>query len=288
MIEQEMQSQSTLRPQAHDLAVYDSGNRPHPVWEELAAAWRYRDLVIQLVARDIKVRYKRSVLGVAWTMLNPLGTMIVLTFVFSHLFRFTLPHYPVYVLSGILLWNLFSQSTTAAMSQLIWGAALLNRIYVPRTLFALSALGTGLVNVVIALLPLIAIMLITGMRVTPAILWLPAPLLLTAMFTLGVALLLSSVAVAFPDVVETYQIVLSAWYFVTPILYPKTILPATVQMWMNFNPMYYLVEAFRAPVYVGWPAGANTLLAAAGSAVVVLVVGWVAFTARADDIVYRV
>ena len=97
--------------------IYDSARRPLPFWEELVEAWRYRDMVVQLVARDMKVRYKRSVLGIAWTMLNPLMMMVVLTLVFSHLFRVALPHYPIYVLSAMVLWNFFAQSTTAAMIQ---------------------------------------------------------------------------------------------------------------------------------------------------------------------------
>ena len=119
--------------------VYDSANRPHPFWEELREIWRYRNLATQFVGRDIKTRYKRSFLGMAWTMLNPLLMMIVLTLVFSHLFRFELPRYPVYLLSALVLWNFFAQSTTAAMSQLVWGGALLTRIYMPRTIFAISS-----------------------------------------------------------------------------------------------------------------------------------------------------
>ena len=267
--------------------IYDSARRPLPFWEELVEAWRYRDMVVQLVARDMKVRYKRSVLGVAWTMLNPLMMMVVLTLVFSHLFRVALPHYPIYVLSAMVLWNFFAQSTTAAMSQLVWGGTLLTRIYMPRTVFALAAVGTGLVNLVLSLVPLAAIMLATGVPLRPALAWLPILILLTAMFALGVGLLLSALAVSFPDVVDMYQIVLSAWYFLTPLLYPKTILPEAYHWWFNLNPMYHLVEAFRAPIYAGWPAGPHTLMAATAASCVALILGWVVFTARADEIVYR-
>lgn len=273
---------------AEQLPVYDSIRRAPPFWEELVEAWRYRDLIWQLVARDIRLRYKRSALGVAWTMLNPLGMMIVLTVVFSHLFRISLPHYPVYVLSGMLLWNLFAQSTTAAMSQLIWGGPLLSRIYVPRTLFALSAVGTGLVNLVLALVPLSLIMLVTGVPLRPVLIWLPIPILLTAIFTLGAALVLSGLGVSFPDLVDMYQIAISAWYFLTPILYPKTILPEASWWWFNLNPMYHLVEAFRAPVYLGVAPSLQTLITAIMAAVAMFSLGWMIFTARADEIAYRV
>src|SRR5881628_2098734 len=104
--------------------VYDSARRPAPPIEELQELWRYRSLVVQLVSRDIKTRYKRSVLGVAWTMLNPLMMMLVLTLVFSNLFRFSVQHYPVYMLSAQIMWTFFAQTTTAAMSNLIWGGSL--------------------------------------------------------------------------------------------------------------------------------------------------------------------
>lgn len=271
-----------------ELPVYDSTNRPAPFVEELVQAWRYRELIAQLVARDIKVRYKRSMLGVAWTMLHPLAMMLVLTVVFSHVFRITIAYYPVYVLSAMILWNLFSQSTMSAMQQLLWGGPLLTRIYVPRTLFALSSVGTGLVNLGLSLVPLLVIMLLTGVPIRPALMWLPVPIFLAAMFCLGTALLLSTFAISFPDVVDMYQIVLSAWYFLTPILYPKTILPEASRWWFNLNPMYHLVELFRSPIYSGSPAGPHTLAAAVVGSVCILVLGWAVFTARADEIAYRV
>lgn len=268
--------------------VYDSADRPPPSWEEFVAVWRYRDLIAQFLARDLKVRYKRSLLGVAWTMLNPLAMMLVLAVVFSHVFRITLPHYPVYVLSGMVLWNLFAQTTTAAIHQLVWGGPLLTRIYVPRTLFAVSAVGTGLVNLGLALAPLALIMAVTGVPFRPALLWLPLAILLTALFALGVALLLSIMAVAFPDVLDMYQIVLSLWYFLTPIMYPVTILPESSRWWLNLNPMYHLLEVFRAPIHVGVPAGMHTVAAATAAALGVVLAGWLIFSARADEIAYRV
>ena len=270
-----------------EVLVYDSARRRSPFWEEFLELWTYRDLVFQLVARDIKVRYKRSVLGVAWTMLNPLMMMVVLTLVFSHLFRFDVAHYPVYLLSAMVLWNFFAQSTTAAMSQLVWGGALITRIYVPRTVFAFSAVGTGLVNLFLALVPLLAIMVATGVPLTSSLIWVPLAVFLAAMFTLGIGLLLSCFAVSFPDVVDMYQIVLSAWYFLTPVVYPKTILPADYAWWLNLNPMYHLIEAFRAPIYVGSPASPHTLIAAGAAAVCTLLLGWWVFTSRADEIAYQ-
>jgi ABC-type polysaccharide/polyol phosphate export permease len=255
--------------------------------EELVEAWRYRDLIAQLVQRDIRTRYKRSVLGVAWTMLNPLLMMTVLTLVFSHLFRFELRDYPVYLLSAQILWVFIAQATTAAMSQLLWGGALLTKIYVPRTVFAFAAVGTGLVNLVFSIVPLLLIAIAIHAPLGPSLLLLPIPIVLAAAFALGVGLLLSTIAVAFPDIVEMYQVFLTAWYFCTPIMYPKSIIPENYQWLLNLNPAYHLVEAFRAPVYAASSAGPATLATAAIVSVMALVIGWIVFTGRADEIPYK-
>lgn len=268
--------------------IYDSAERSLPFIEEFKELVRYRDLLVQLIARNIKTRYKRSALGILWTMLNPLLMMLVLSFVFSEVFRFSIKHYAAYALAGLSLWNFFAQTTTGAMSELIWGGGLLNRIYVPRAIFALSALGTGLVNLFLACVPLFLIMLITGVPVRPTILILPLPILLTAMFALGVALFLSRVAAYFADVVDMYQILLTAWMYATPIIYPKEIIPKNLHWLFNLNPMYHLIEIFRAPLYIGWFAGPKTVAAAVVAAVFTLAFGWLYFTGKADELAYRI
>jgi len=213
--------------------------------------------------------------------------MVVLTLVFSHLFRWDLPHYPVYLLSGTLLWNFFAQTTTLAAQQLVWGGALLSRIYVPRTVFAVSALGTGLVNLTLALIPLGLIMLVTGVSFHPALIFLPLSIFLAAAFTLGISLLLSSVAPLFPDIVEMYQVILTAWYFLTPIFYPVKILPPQYRFWLKLNPMHHLIAAFRGPIYEGVFLSGEGLLGTMVLALGTLSLGWFIFTKRADSIIYR-
>jgi len=267
--------------------IYDTLSRRVVFLEELAEVWRYRDLIVQLVGRDIKVRYKRSVLGVAWTMLNPLGMMLILTFVFSYMFRFELPRYPVYVLSGLILWNFFAQSTTSAVTQLIWGAPLISRIFVPRTAFAISAVVTGLVNTLISLLPMGFIMVLEGVPITPWQTAIIIPVALLAIFSLGVGLFISTFAVAFPDVVDMYQIVLLAWYFLTPVFYPESALPYGIRSLLKFNPMYHFIGAFRAPIYFGLPPEPQSLAAGFAASISTLVVGWLVYTAQADKIPLR-
>jgi ABC-2 type transport system permease protein len=272
----------------YEIPVYDSGRRRLPIIAEVQELFRYRDLLFQMVARNIKTRYKRSVLGILWTLLNPLLMMLVLTVVFSEVFRLRTHHYAAYALSGLVLWNFFAQTTSNAMSELVWGSGLLNRIYLPRALFPATALGTGLANFMLSLIPLFIIMLVTGVPLRPALLSLPLPILLTAMFALGVSLFLSTLAVYFADVLEMYQILLTAWMYFTPIIYPREIIPARLQPLLKLNPMYHLLETFRAPLYAGWFAGPKTVAAATVASVVALAVGWWVFARKADEFAYRI
>jgi ABC-2 type transport system permease protein len=266
---------------------YDSADRAPLPFEELRQVLRYRYLILQLLRRDLLTRYKRSVLGVAWTMLNPLGMMLVLTIAFSQVFS-DIEGYSAYVLSGLMAWNLFAQSSNAAIVNLVWGGELLKRIYIPRTSFALAAIGTGVINAVISIFPLLIVILVNGLPIPWTILLLPIPILLIAMFSLGVGLFLSSFAVYYPDVAEMYKIVLTAWMYMSAIIYPVEILPGWARILINFNPMYWLVKFFRALIYAGeippWPDIWPSVVVS----VFVLVLGWWMFASRADEMAYRV
>jgi ABC-type polysaccharide/polyol phosphate export permease len=267
--------------------VYDSAQRGPAALEELRELWRYRDLVFQLVRRDIVARYKRSVLGIAWTMIQPLGMMVVLTVIFSRLFN-QLPGYPVYVLSGLIAWTFFSQTTVVGMHQMVWGGTLLHRIYVPRTAFCVAAIGTGLVNIVLSLVPLLFLALILGTSLHLSLVFVPVAIVLLGAFALGVSLILSTLAISFPDVAEMYQVILLAWMYLTPVIYPEQILSGTLTQWIfRLNPMYYLVKVFRAPLYEGVFPDWGTLGIAAGVAILTLLLGWVFFTSQSDQFTYR-
>src|SRR5215510_14896782 len=210
--------------------TYDSQLRKSPAIEELFDVIKYRDLIYQLIRRDIVARYKRSVLGVVWTMLQPLGMMLVMTIVFSQLFG-RVEGYSLYLLSGLVAWNFFSQTTTAAIYQIVWGGALMRRIYIPHTAFSISSVGTGAVNLILSLIPLLLIMLITQRPITWAIMFIPIPIILLTAFALGVGLMLSTLAVQFPDIKEMYLIIIQAWMYLTPIMYPEDIIPSAYRNW---------------------------------------------------------
>jgi ABC-type polysaccharide/polyol phosphate export permease len=268
--------------------VYDSLKRGPVALEELRGLIKYRDLVYQLVRRDVVSRYKRSALGILWTMLHPLGMMIVLTVVFSQLFS-RVQGYPVYVLSGLVAWTFFSQTTTAAMTQMVWGSTLLQRIYLPRTAFVVSAIGTGLVNLLLALVPLLIMVLVVGLPLSWAVAFLPVSIALLTAFCLGVGLLFSAWAIYFPDVAEMYQVILIAWLYMTPIIYPPEVIPESYRYWFfHLNPMYYFVQVFRQPLYEGRLPSADVLLGSTLISILMLVLGWIVFSSRADEFTYRI
>ncbi len=266
--------------------TYDSQKRRSPALEEFWDIIQYRDLVFQLVRRDIVARYKRSLLGITWTMLQPLGMMLVLTLVFSQLFN-RIDGYAAYVLGGMMPWIFFSQTTTAAIQESVWGGALTRRIYIPYTAFPAASIGTGLVNFVLSLIPLFAMVLIVGRPIRPTILFLPFPILLLSIFTLGVGLLLSGMAVRFPDIAEMYQIILQAWMYLTPIMYPAEILPEAIRKYLLvLNPMYYLILLFRVPIYDGVMPSPALILASTVIAVVTFIIGWIYFSHQSDKFAY--
>lgn len=172
---------------------YDSAHQQLRIFSEIRSLFKYRHLINELISRNIKSRYKRSVLGVAWTMINPLLTMLVLYIVFSQLFAISIPRYAVYLLSGLLLWNFFAQSTVAAIRDLVWSGGLLQRISIPRSLFALAAVGTGLVNLLLALIPLAIIGFISGSKLSWALFFLPLALILAAIFSFHYRTLFASI-----------------------------------------------------------------------------------------------
>jgi ABC-type polysaccharide/polyol phosphate export permease len=268
--------------------VYDSSQRRSPLAEEFLALLQYRDLLYQLVSRNLKTRYKRSILGVVWTLLNPILTMIVLTLVFSSLFRFNIPHYPVYILCGQTAWLFFSSVTHGSMGEMLWSGTLIQRIYMPKSVFPLASLGAGLVNLFISLIPLFAIAIVVGVKITPALLVIPLAIILLAIFALGIGLFVSAVAVFFADMLPVYEVILTVWMYATPIIYPIEIIPGRWQWLFRLNPLFYFVRLFRAPLFEGVVPGWQFWLIGVGFALAALIIGSLVFTSKTKEYAYRI
>jgi homopolymeric O-antigen transport system permease protein len=274
-------------PQTTALAVYDSADREPRAIEECKALWKYRSLVVELVIRDIKIRYKRSVLGVFWTMLAPLLNMVALTLVFSALLKQQIENYPVYFMTGSLFWTFFSQSTSSAASQTTESNEMAKRIYIPRSVFVTSAIGVGLVNLGLSIVPLVVILVATGFPLHTTWYFLPVAIAIETLFAAGVAFILFTLASRFTDVREMYLVLVQTWFFLTPIVYHPSIVPAKYRLALWLNPMYFLLQTFRKPIYDGVLPASRLLLISAALSIVVFVTGWIYFANRADQFAYR-
>lgn len=252
--------------------------------------FRYRDLVRALVARDLKVRYRRSALGFLWTMLQPLLMMLVLQLVFSQIFviRLDYGNYPIYALAGVLFWNFFSQSIVASMNSLRGNAQLLQKLPVPKVVFPLATVISGVVNLVFALVPLLVMLLVTGHGLPPALLFLPVAILLAALFTLGAGLLLSPLAVFFSDVVELIGVLLTLLMYLTPVIYPKEIVPEHLRWVIRFNPIRSILEVFRDPIYQREIPPLSHLTVSLAIAVLAFLIGAWVFRRSSDRIPFYI
>ncbi len=257
----------------------------------LREIFQYRDLVLALVARELKVRYRRSAIGFLWTMLQPLLMMLVLQLVFSSIFKFKLDfgNYPVYALAGLLFWNFFSQSIVASMNSLRGNAPLLRKLPVPKEVFPLATVLSGVINLCFALVPLLLILLVTRHPLTPALLFLPVSILLAGLFTLGAGLLLSPLSVFFSDVVEMIGVVLSILMYMTPVIYPMSILEGSKYLpLVRFNPVRSILEVFRDPIYQGEIPPLSHLTVCLGIALASLAIGAYVFRRSSDRIPFYI
>lgn len=245
--------------------------------DELRDLAQQRSLLRELVHRDLTVRYKRSFLGFFWTMLHPLLLMLIFAAVFSTLFRFQTPHYETYFLSAYVAWNFFSQTVVNAMASVAWNGHLMKRVRVPLSIFTISTAVSGLVNLFLSMIVLLAIMLALRVPIRPAVLYLPVSLLILFVFTLGVSLALTAISVYFGDVREMVAAGMPALMYLTPIIYPIAIVPERFQWMVRANPLMYIVELVRLPIYYRLVPSMRIAGGGAVVAVFALVIGWMVF-----------
>lgn len=250
-----------------------AGQRP-TLRRECAQVWARWELLVNLVSRDLTVRYKRSLLGFLWSFLHPLIFMAVLTLVFGTLFAQRTPNYSAYLLSAYLAFQYFLQTTTKAMASMSWNGPLLKRIYVPTSIFPLSVALSGLVNLFLSFLPMFVVMAVAGVPFSWSLLFLPVGGLLLFVFVLGCSLGLCSLAVYFDDVRLMYEAGIYSVMYLTPIFYPLEIVPERFRPIIFANPLYYFCELIRQPVFTGRLPGLETIAIAAVWAVGMLFVGW--------------
>ena len=215
--------------------------------QSLAMFVKYRHLLFNLIGRDLKVKYRRSVLGILWSVLNPLLMMLVITAVFSNIFKFNIEHFPVYYLTGYTLFNFFSEATNICNSSILEASALIKKVYIPKYIFPLEKVTFALVNMLFSLIAMALIYAVTQTPIHWTALLFPIPIIYTFCFALGMGLLLSALTVYFRDILHLYGVVLTAWMYLTPIFYPvdPQAIPAFMLTVFKFNPLYHFVTYNR-------------------------------------------
>lgn len=234
-------------------------------------------ILSSLVSKDFKLKYRRSVLGVLWSVLNPLFMMIILSAVFSYFFRFQIENFPVYLILGQTLFNFMADATSTAMSSIIGSAALIKKIRIRKIIFPLEKVTFSLVNFAISLIAVAVVMIFFQIAPTVNMLLLPFLLVLVFMFSLGLGLMLSALVVYFRDIEHLWGVLITAWTYFTPLFYPVEILPPWAMQVMQWNPMYYYVSYFREIMLYGTTPGFHETLLCVVFAVVTLIVGIVIF-----------
>ena len=246
---------------------------------------RYAFLIKQLVSRDFKTKYKRSVLGMAWSFLNPLLTMSVQYIVFSTLFKSDIPNYPVYLLSGIVFMNFFNEAVSMGMTSITGNASLIKKVYMPKYIYPVSRILSSLVNFALAILPLFLVMLFTGTPFRPSLLLLVFDILCLLGFVTGMGLLLTTAMTFFQDTQFLWGVASLMWMYLTPVFYPESIIPAKLLTLYHMNPMYQYITFARICIIDGVSPEPMAYMWCIISSLVVLALGVVTFKKNQDKFV---
>ena len=255
---------------------------------ELRAIFRYRFLLNNLVSRDIKTKYRRSILGILWSVLNPLLMMLVLTTVFSTIFQFRTSDFSVYYLTGSLLFNFFSESTTLSMTSIIQSSGLIKKVYVPKLIFPLEKCLYGLVNMLFSLIAAVIVFLIVGVTPHWTMLLFIVPILYLFVFNFGLSLIVVTMNTFFRDIGYLYSVLITVWMYLTPIIYPISILPAWALPFMRLNPLYHYIEYFRNVTLYGVLPGARDNLICIGFSLVFLLLGLFIFRKKQNKFIFYI
>ena len=239
--------------------------------------FNYIPLMQELVKRDLKVKYRRSILGYLWSLLNPLLMMCVMSYVFSEIFQSTIPNFPLYLICGQTLWNFFNESTTLAMHSVVHNGALIKKVYIPKFIFPLSRITSSFVTMSFSLIAILVVMLFTNATIYWTIFLFWVPLLFLFIFCCGIGLILSALSTYFRDITHLYGVLTLAWMYATPIFYDPAILPENVRGTLEWNPMYHFISFFRNLILNGQIPSGDVWLICISSSLAMLAVGLLIF-----------
>ncbi|HTU47529.1 MAG TPA: ABC transporter permease [Bryobacteraceae bacterium] len=254
------------------------------VWE----TYRYRELIWALAMKELKIRYKRSVLGFLWALLNPMLLMLVLSVVFSTIMKINIPNYPIFLLSVLLPWTFFAQSLSYAVESIVGNADLIKKVRVSKLVFPVAAVISNLINLLLSMIPLALIVLVMRHPFHITWLYLPVPLLALTIFTLGATFFFAAANVYYRDVAHILQILLQAWFYVTPIIFSIDFFPAHYRWIFKLNPIQFVLNGFRLSVYYGLLPTPQSIAVSFICAFAALFIGFSIFHRHQNDFVFYV
>jgi lipopolysaccharide transport system permease protein len=258
--------------------------RPSRGWSSLNLRdlWEYRELLYFLTWRDIKVRYKQTVLGASWAILQPFFTMVVFSLFFGRLAGVPSDNipYPIFSYAALVPWQFFANGLTNSTNSLVASANLITKVYFPRLVVPIAAVLSGVVDFALAFVVLLGMMLFYGIAPTAQVVWLPLLLVLALVTSLGVGLWMTAMNVQFRDVRYAVPFIVNAWMFATPIAYPSSLVPEQWRAWYGLNPMAGVVEGFRWALLGKEPPG--PLLAVSVVVVALLLIGGLFYFRRME------
>ena len=257
------------------------------MFRQLRETLSFRDLLRNLALTELKLRYRDSVLGFLWTVLNPLLFLLILAFVFSRLIPFEIPRYPLFLFAGLVSWLMVQQTVVIATASIVNNQGLIRKVAVPKLVFPLSNVLARYVDHAALAVVLVAFVPVFGARMGWSLLFLPAAMALHFLFSLGLSLLCAVAYIRVRDVQNVVAVVFQALFYATPILYPADVLPEKMRLLLEWNPFAYFVELVRAPVYGGTLPAAGDLAVAAGLAVAALGAGLWVFARNESQFVFH-
>lgn len=244
---------------------------------ELREIFQYTDMIRNLVKRDLRGRYKGSLLGVLWNFVNPLCQILVYIMVFSVIFPSNLENYYVYLVSGMIPWFFFSESLSQGSGCIVYQADMTKKIYFPREVLPITTVSSRFINMLLSFVMVFLVVLLSGVGIGKTVIWLPCIMIIEYILTLGLTIMASAITVYFRDIEHIIGVILMAWIWITPIMYSIDTVPVQFQGMLHLNPMTAIIEAYHSVLYYKTSPNVESLLISAGIAICVLVIGMLVF-----------
>jgi ABC-2 type transport system permease protein len=247
--------------------------------------YKFKSLIYELVLRDIKVRYRRSVLGLLWAMLVPILSMLVMNYVFSQLFRFDIENYVIYLLCGNILFTFFSEGTSSSLSSILENSSLIKKVYIPKNLFPIAKVCSSAVNLFFAVLSLMVVMLITKTPFYWTMLLIPLNIFYLFLFTMGLGMILATLTVFFRDISHMYRVIIMLLMYATPVFFPASLLAEKSQILLDINPIYHYINYLRLLVLEGKIPSLQENLICLVMGIVPVIIGLYAISKKQDQFI---